>query len=99
MLSLNINAHSKRLIENKKNLEKLLHYRTFFLYLFSNFFSFLLYLFLSFFSGLLSCFFSLLGFFLSRARHPRKPFEKAILVEDEPRKMMLASISLAEEPE
>ena len=29
--------------------------------------------------------------------HPRKPFEKAILIGEEPREMMLASISLAEE--
>jgi len=28
--------------------------------------------------------------------HPRKPFEKAVLVNEEPREMMLASISLAE---
>ncbi len=29
--------------------------------------------------------------------HPRKPFEKGILLREEPREMMLASISLAKE--
>jgi glyoxylase-like metal-dependent hydrolase (beta-lactamase superfamily II) len=31
--------------------------------------------------------------------HPRKPFEKAVLVKEEPREMMLSSISLAEKSE
>ena len=31
--------------------------------------------------------------------HPRKPIEKGVLVDDEPRQMMLASISLAEKAE